>query len=285
MKHRLFERFSQKPVVFALLVLGELAANAPVGDDGAVPEGQKGYVRTPQTAIMNEDLRDSLLYLDVHRALLLREKCTTGTCLQKGLRLKCNASELGITSFVDEQSGEYSNMCEVQVSRFRDSLEMVRDYEAENNMKFDWVTRARPDVYFTRPAPQALSLDSEKAYFTPWGQCGYGGMDWFYAIPRQHADTVGNFASHVSCSDYKSDPAIAETCNACAGCECWMAAWLHAQKVSFTRLPWAWAAPAKFCGADCPPDWKVTPDSIMGLDSRVANEPCTNNKGNITCPA
>jgi len=287
-KHRLFEQFSEEPIVFALLALG--ATTTSLSDTAA--EGTAGYVRTPTMAVKDEDMRASLEYLGVDRAVLVREACTTGECLAKGLKLKCKASELGITALVDKKTGIYSNMCELQVSRFRDALELVREYEAEHNMKFDWVTRPRPDVYFTRPVTPAFSLDQNSVHVSPWAQCGYGGMDWFYALPRKHAQTVADFSQGASCSDYKGKPEIQANCNNCPGCECWMAAWMIAKNVSFTKLPWQWFTPKKFCGEpDCPHDWDVTHESIMGLDSRVANEPCkksttsnASNDSSMWCP-
>jgi len=285
MKHRLFEQFSESPVVFALLAMG--AVSPPVSDSGApVVEGTAGFVRTPQGEVSNEDMLPSLTYLGVDRALLLREACTTGECLAKGLKLNCRASELGIKALVDKKTGMYSNLCELQVSRFRDALELVRDYEEEHKMRFDWVTRPRPDVFFTRPVTPASTLDPNSAHVSPWAQCGYGGMDWFYALPRKHADTVALFSNGVPCSDYKSRPEIAATCDSCPGCECWLAAWMFAKNVPFVKLPWQWFTPAKFCGAaDCPADWDVTAQSILGLDSRVAHEPCKKSKDlSLWCP-
>jgi len=278
-KHRLFEQFSDSPVVFALLAMA-----AQQNTVGGV-EGTQGYVRQAQDAVDDHALRPSFDYLGVDRALLLHEACTTGECLQNGLRLKCNAKDLGMTELFDTKTGIYSNMCEIQMSRFRDSLELVRDYEAEHQMKFDWVTRPRPDVYFTRPVPRALMLSLDSVHVSPWAACGYGGMDWFYAVPRKLAETVADFASDVSCSDYKSSPKIGKNCAKCPGCECWLAAWMFAKNVTFQKLPWQWFTPAKFCGAECPGDWDVTPDNIMGLDSRVANEPCTRDAlQHVQCP-
>jgi len=278
-KHRLFERFSDSPVIFALLAMG-----AATSAENATTEGAKGYVRTQQGEVKDEDILPSMDYLGVDRALLFREECTTGQCLQKGLRLKCDGRELGLKQLVDESTGQYSNMCEIQVSRFRDALELVRDYEEQHNLKFDWVTRPRPDVYFTRPIMPANLLDMASVHVSPWAPCGYGGMDWFYAIPRKYANTIGEFASSVSCSDYKSDPQIAQNCASCPGCECWLAAWMFAQKVPFQKLPWQWFTPSKFCGPDCPPDWEVTPQNIMGLDSRVGEMPCTEDDSGLRCP-
>jgi len=279
-KHRLFDQFSESPVVFALLALGATFPSSPTE-----PEGTPGYVRSPQPEVNNEAIRPSLDYLGVDRALLLREACTTGECLAKGLKLKCKASELGIQQLFDKKTGIYSNQCELQVSRFRDALELVRDYEAEHQMKFDWVTRPRPDVYFTRPVTPAFTLDVNSAHVSPWAACGYGGMDWFYALPRKHADTVAEFSTGVSCSDFKSSPEIQHNCYNCPGCECWMAAWMFAKNVSFTKLPWQWFTPSKFCGAeDCPADWDVTSESILGVDSRIEHEPCKKTEGPLWCP-
>jgi hypothetical protein len=285
-KHRLFEQFSDAPVIFAVLALGALNGTGELPGAG-VPEGKTGFVRTPQTEVKNEELLPSFQYLGVDRALLLREECTTGICLQKDSRLKCNAKQLGLHNFFDNSTGVHSNMCEVQVSRFRDSLELVRGYEYEHQVKFDWVTRPRPDIYFLRPAPSALTLTSDNVYVSPWAACGYGGMDWFYAVPRQYADTVADFTSSVSCSDYHSNPDISHKCSACLGCECWLAAWMYAKKVPFRELPWAWFTPSKFCNhlTDCPDDWNVTQTSVMGLDSQVAEEPCTQKGTQLSCPS
>jgi len=277
-KHRLIDQFSESPVVFALLTMGAL-------QDTATKEGQEGHVREGQAAVSNEAVLPGLKYVGVDRALLLREVCQTGACLQEGLRLKCDAKDLGIKELVDEATGTYSNMCEIQVSRFRDALELVQDYEAEHGMKFDWVTRPRPDVYFTRPIIPARFLDANAVQVSPWAACGFGGMDWFYAVPRKHAETIGDFASSVSCEDYKSSPAIKGNCSSCPGCECWMAAWMFAKNIPFERLPWGWFTPSKFCGTDCPHDWDVNPKNVMGMDSRVDSMPCEiGMDSKLTCP-
>jgi hypothetical protein len=277
-KHRLFEQMSESPQIFATLALGAVEAS-----HGS--EGTEGYVRTPQAEVQNEDVLPSFDYLGVTRALLIRETCTTGSCLQKDLRLKCKAADMNITEMYDKSTGMYKNLCEVQMSRFADCMHLVRGYEKETKTKFDWVTRPRPDVYWTRPAPLITSLDRDKAYFTPWAACGYGGMDWFFALPRRHADSVAQFSSGIQCSHFRHK-SIQSVCLTCPGCECWMAAWMFASNVSFTRLPWGWFTPAKFCPGDaCPSDWEVTQQNILGLDPRSIHEPCTRNaNGAVWCP-
>lgn len=281
-KHRLFEKFSDSPVVFAVLALGESKNKHNAGLD----EGTEGYVRTQQEEVADQAVLPALEYMGVDRALLLREACTTGDCLQKGLRIKCKASDLGVQKLYDQKTGIYSNLCEIQASRFRDGMELVRNYESEHQMKFDWVTRPRPDVYFTRPVISALRLDNKVAHVSPWAACGFGGMDWFFALPREHADTLARFTSGVECSQYKNNPDVPPTCNSCPGCECWFAAWMYANNVSFQRLPWQWFTPAKFCGADCPGDWDVTPQNVLGLDSAVKDRPCRylEHNGTLWCP-
>lgn len=279
-KHRLFEKFSESPIVFAVLAMGETK-----GKDGGV-EGVEGFVRGPQEAVENEKLLPGLEYMGVDRALLLREACTDGDCLQKGLRIKCKAADLGVSKMFDQKTGIYSNLCEIQASRFRDGMELVRQYETEHQMKFDWVTRPRPDVYFSRPVAPASSLDIKAVHVSPWAACGFGGMDWFFAMPRAHADTLSRFTSEVECSQYKTNPNVSKTCDACPGCECWFAAYMYSKSVPFQALPWQWLTPAKFCGAaDCPVDWEVNNANVMGLDSQAGVKPCkVDGNGTLSCP-
>jgi hypothetical protein len=277
-KYRLFEQFSHNPVIFALLAMGAEKM------ESAREEGGEGYVRQQQESVDDEDVRPSLEFLGVDRALLLREACTTGSCLQEGLRLKCDAKKLGNPNPFDEKTGKYTNMCEIQVSRFRDALELVRDYEDEHKMKFDWVTRPRPDVYFTRPVAPVTMLDTNSVHVSPWAACGFGGMDWFYAMPRKFADTYAEFSTGVSCDDYFTDANIATQCNKCLGCECWQAAWMMKKNLTFTKLPWQWFIPGKFCGDDCPADWEATAKNIMGLDKRAQSDPCVNDEKGFRCP-
>lgn len=286
-RYRLLERFSAKPVNFAVF-----AASSASGTP-SVEEGAPGFVRTAVDAVSDEQLRPVLEFLNVDRALIMREDpgCEGGNCREKNA-LECQAQDLNITNQFDKSTGRYSGRpCVIQMMRLSTCLGMIQNYEGDHDMRFDWVTRVRPDVYFTRPIVPVSQLATDAVHFTPWASCGFGGMDWFYAMPRSMVDKVAGFGQGVSCGVY-SDPSkhkedLRQACTECLGCECWLAAWLFAEGLNFQRLPWGWHMPKKFCGMDdCPSDWHVTESNIgcWEHDQRCRSQPCYVMNGTNWCP-
>ena len=197
------------------------------------------------------------------RALIIREPCTTGPCLQKGVGLSCAARPLRLTAQYDKKTKNVTNFCDVQVRRFQTCMHLVREYEQDYKLKFAWVARDRPDVYFAEPAARYTKLRTDTVYVKPWAACGFGGMDWWYVMPRQHADTLARFPDNMKC-EYLQHPKVQPVCADCIGCECFLAAWMYSQKVKFERVPPPWDGfiPMKFCGGGCAPDWTVNKKAI-----------------------
>jgi len=279
-RHRLIDRFSESPVTFGVLVASAFHGTL------SHKEGEANFVRTDVNEVSNEDLLLGVMEVGIDRALIIRENCTSPECMtQSGLALTCDAKKLGLTAQFDEAHGMVSNFCRVQLSRLSSCMNLVRQYEGDHQIGFAWVTRVRPDVYWTRPSPAAHQLNPDIAYVTPWASCGYGGMDWFYALPRSSADKVAKFTKESSC-DTVSHESTLKTCRSCLGCECFLAGFLRQQGVQFSRLPWSWHAPSKFCGSACPYDWEVNESSILcgREDPRCMSEPCKMTNGVFVCP-
>jgi len=250
MRHRLFEKLSESPIIFAVIVASAML--------GGGHEGHANFVRTSTGSEPDAKLLPALEYLQVDRALILREACTTGRCLAKHAGFTCNATKLGVRKQYDKKSGLLSQFCDVQVRRFQTCMHLVREYENDHNLSFDWVTRQRPDVYWTKPTGLASELSADHVYLHSWATCGYGGGDWFYMAPRQIADVIARFPDEMTCDHLLHDHILPKPCQDCLGCECFLFAWLFSQDVGIARMPRSHHIPSKYCGAPCPADWTVT---------------------------
>jgi hypothetical protein len=260
LKHRLFERFSDSRVVFGVFV------TSPYTNDklDAHGDGRQGVARNEVLNFTDFDgLTSDMEEVGVDRALLLYESCYHPSCMENPA-LQCDARDLGLLEGFDPQDGKVHHICDVQLRRFQTCMNMVTAYEHERNVKFAWVTRSRPDVYWTKPVAPARTLD-QNVYFHDW-EGAYGGFDWFYAVPRTYADAIARFPDEASCSQLHH-PEIQKFCKT-LGCECWLASWLLKQSIPFKALPgngigsWKSFVPVKFCSDDCPRDWEVTAASI-----------------------
>lgn len=268
LKHRVFEKFSPEPVVFAVFATSayhHTPAGEQEGDARITHDGLEGYARTMVDEMRNDSLADLVTGMEevgVQRALLLNESCHSPSCMENP-RLQCDAKDLDLASGFDERDGRLHHICDIQFKRFQTCMMLVRDYEREHEMKFDWVTRNRPDVYWVKPIGPASQLDHH-VYVTPWN-VAYGAIDWFFAMPRGDADVFSQFAKEASCSQLHH-PKILPECAKSLGCECWMASWLYQKNVNFTQLANAPYTVAKFCGDGCPNDWDVSDESIEGSE-------------------
>jgi hypothetical protein len=245
--------------VFAVFVTSAYHA-----DSGLVnKDGQKGFARTvmgnfTDTAKLLASMED----IGVHRALLLSEACEQPSCMENPA-LQCDARDLGLQDLFDTGDGKVHNICDVQVKRFQTCMNMVSAFEQERSVKFKWVTRSRPDVYWLKPIAPATQLD-QAAYFHAWN-VAYGGADWFYALPRTYAEVLARFPDEASCSQLHH-PEIQKNCKI-LGCECWVASWMLQQGVPFKQFVGINSnacIPAKFCGEPCANDWHV---SLANIDN------------------
>merc|ERR1712216_845210 len=101
-------------------------------------------------------------------------------------------------------------------------------------------------------------IDPKFVYLHVWAACGYGGADWFYFANRRNADVIARFPDEFSCSHYLQKGVLPNPCAYCLGCECSLVAWLTFNNVRFKAMPFNDYMPAKFCGAPCPGDFKVS---------------------------
>lgn len=268
LKHRVFERFSPDPLVFAVFATSayhHAPDGAPKGDERITHDGVEGFTRTIIEEMRNDSLAalvEGMEEIGVQRALLLNESCHDPSCMENP-SLQCDANDLGLSSGFDERDGKLHHICDIQFKRFQTCMTLVRDYEQEHGMKFDWVTRNRPDVYWVKPIIPASELQNH-VYVTPWN-VAYGAIDWFFAMPRGDADVFSQFTEGATCSQLHH-PKILPACATSLGCECWMASWLYQNNVNFAQLDVAPYTVAKFCGAGCPNDWDVSDVSIEGLE-------------------
>lgn len=262
LKHRLFDKFSSDPVIFGVFVTSGYHNSGNAQQADGVKDGLSGYARTPTIDMANESMASLVSALDdigVSRALFLNETCQDPSCMENPA-LQCNAADLHLKAQYDQRDGKVHHICDVQFRRFQTCMNLVREYELEHGMTFDWVARSRPDVYWTKPGPHVSELETH-VYVTPWN-IAYGAMDWFFALPREYADVFARFPEEASCSQLQQ-PKILEDCAPALGCECWMASWLYKNNVKFERLPKASHIVAKFCGNDaCPRDWNVNETTI-----------------------
>lgn len=234
------------------------------GDERITHDGVEGFTRTIVEEMQNDTLATLVAGMEevgVQRALLLNESCHDPSCMENP-SLQCDAKDLGLTSGFDEQDGKLHHICDIQFKRFQTCMTLVRDYEEEHGMKFDWVTRNRPDVYWVSPIIPASKLENH-VYVTPWN-AAYGAIDWFFAMPRGDADVFSQFAEKATCSQLHHH-LVLPACAISLGCECWMASWLYQNNVNFTQLAHAPYTVAKFCGDGCPGDWDVSEMSIEGV--------------------
>lgn len=255
MRYRLFAAMSEHAVVVAVLI-----ASALMGNGGS--EGDPGFVRSVTGSVTNKMLLPVLENLGVDRALILREKCSSINCIRKHAGFSCDGKALGLTAFVDRKSGKLHNICDVQFRRFQTCMHLVREYEQDHSVTAHWVTRQRPDVYWTQPCGPVSDIKPTSVYLHSWAACGYGGGDWFYAAPRKHADVIARFADEMTCERLQRDRILPRPCANCLGCECMLVAWLLSNGIQVAPIPWNTNSVSKFCGAGCPNDWQVTPENI-----------------------
>merc|ERR1719235_747204 len=78
-------------------------------------------------------------YMLMDRALMIEEPCEDGNCLQKVAGITCDAKDLGLTAQYDKASGKLNVFCDVQIRRFQSCMHLVREYEQDRTVNFDWV--------------------------------------------------------------------------------------------------------------------------------------------------
>ena len=89
-----------------------------------------------------------------------------------------------------------------QMSRWKDCYHMIQDFEAKNEMFFDWVWKLRFDLYFNFPVPAMSSLHPHTVYTYPFPpDNGWTLIDIFFAVPRQYLATVFAAVDLVQCED------------------------------------------------------------------------------------
>jgi len=256
LKHRLFDTLSDDSVVFGLFPISGMGGGGGGGD------GTKAWVRQSVGELDPNSMLAPMEYMQMDRALLFSEPCEDGSCLQKTAGITCDANDLGLTAQYDKASGQLSVFCDVQIRRFQSCMHLVREYEQDHGVEFDFVTRPRPDVYIAEVSGQASRLSPKYVYTKIYAACGYGGMDWQYIAPRFAADVISRFPDEMTCGAMKRKGILPKPCQDCLGCECMLAAWLLHNKVEFSHLPWDGMVPLKFCGPGCAMDWEPTRRNI-----------------------
>jgi hypothetical protein len=63
-----------------------------------------------------------------------------------------------------------------QIDALRDCFRLVEEYETGEGMRFDWVTRIRPDTAIVRPVVSVKTLDSRFFYLTTQGLVDHIGI-------------------------------------------------------------------------------------------------------------
>lgn len=270
LKHRVFERFSPQGVVFAVFPTSAYHNT----ERGEGPHASDAGTARTQVPEFDNDMLAALVTgmeeVGVSRALLLNETCHDPSCMENS-QLQCKASDLNLDSDFGKEDGKMHHICDVQFKRFQTCMTLVREYEEEHSMKFDWVTRNRPDVYWVQPITHVSELE-QRVYVSPANGPAYGGMDWFFAIPRKDADLFALFPDQATCAQLHH-PQILPQCALgwrmepnSIGCECWMASWLYKNNMNFTHLTKAPFTVSKFCGDGCPLDWDVNETSIINAN-------------------
>lgn len=189
------------------------------------------------------------------RALVMWEKCTTPECFREHSQVVCDKHQNARLNKYFGTGNFYSmyGMCDVQVDRMGQCMQLVREFEHDQGLKFDWVVKQSVD-YKWFPDVAATTLNSSMVYMQPWCEgdgprACYGGFDWWYATPRAYADVISGFRDGVTCDHLDREEIIGKDpffhkntqCSTNFGCEGWLAAWLFSQKVRFRPLGcWKW---------------------------------------------
>merc|ERR1719238_2273551 len=134
---------------------------------------------------------------------MIEEPCKDGLCLEEHSGITCDAKDLGLTAQYDKKTGKLSVFCDVQIRRFQSCMHLVREYEQDRSVNFDFVTRPRPDVYIAEVSGLASKLSTKYVYTKIYAACGYGGMDWQYIAPRFAADVIARFPDDMKCHHMK----------------------------------------------------------------------------------
>merc|ERR1711990_1078604 len=127
--------------------------------DPNLNEGDKFYTRTDNQAIADQQLLPSLQYLQVDRALLLREECQHIRCMREHAGFSCDGRKLGLKKHMGTQHERIShNTCDVQFRRIQTCMHLVREWENDFSVSFVWFVRLRPDVYHFKPPEQLINI-------------------------------------------------------------------------------------------------------------------------------
>ncbi|CAF4276079.1 unnamed protein product, partial [Adineta steineri] len=74
-------------------------------------------------------------------------------------------------------------------AKWQRCLEHIEQAERQDGIRYDFIVRTRPDLYFAKAMPSPKKLPRDTILINPYYEClNYGISDLFAIIPRALAD-------------------------------------------------------------------------------------------------
>jgi len=125
------------------------------------------------------------------------------------------------------------------MSRWQTCLKVITQYEARNNITFDWIWKLRLDLQFNFPVPHVSLLDPDLVYTNNWrARDAWSQIELFFLAPRKHADIVFNAVDLVECKHAVPLSGEGGRCQTSPWIECLLVGLLQHFGITFRVLPW-----------------------------------------------
>lgn len=130
----------------------------------------------------------------------------------------------------------------VQWSRVRTCFGAIATYELNNDLRYDYFVRIRPDMYFFYPVSTWLQPGQDAIVVgeTLWQQIGActavaPANDHFAVIPRLHAEMFAGAADILSRCEVSHEAIVGTSCHRCdvAYPECFLSTYLLLHNLSY----------------------------------------------------
>ena len=126
--------------------------------------------RRPTYNARLEELNDAIAYLNPTKVVIAPEK-----------PVEVYLKQFSGCSLVGFHDNNIENLVG-QIDTLRDCFRLVEEYESSEGMRFDWVTRIRPDTAIVRPVVPVRTLDSR----------------FFYLSSQAYVDHIGIFSRNLA---------------------------------------------------------------------------------------
>jgi len=172
--------------VFALPVISGMQSDVVAG---CKQHNYRKYMRGVEGVDLNGALED----LRAVRVKYIKDECERSACTPRPMNCSHTSPGTAPTRW-------NLNQFTFQMSRWKDCVTMVEQYERENQMLFDWVWKIRLDLFFNYPVPHVSLLDSSRVYTAnPRQKHGWALVDLFFAVPRKFLNVVFGSVDLVQC--------------------------------------------------------------------------------------